>query len=142
MNEMKRTIRSIHGLCCVSIVFVCIIFMVAFVSVVEHKTSPSSLLNVCGRMYIIIQIDRACRILQKGPLFPISIKKSIKKVAVCYMVMGGGSFIIDTIYESVRLGKLHICLNLTVIGIGFLLLVGSYIYGYGCEMQDENDLTV
>ncbi len=142
MKEIYSITRDIKALCSISAVFAILGLGMENMNVIENGITPSSLLFICGTIYILVQIEKASKILLENPFFPISLKLRFIKVAVCCIIMGFGASIIDTIYLSIKADRLYICLNLTTIGIGVLLLVGAYIYGYGCEMQEENDFTV
>ena len=141
MKEQKL-VTNIYHLVVVATIFNVIWLLVSIYMLTVSAYALITIVQVVITLYILVQIETACKTLRKGNVFSKGVTECIQKVAHACIVNGIATSMLQTLITSYYDNAISIHFSVTMIGVGILLYVGARIYQYGCEQKEEIDLTV
>ena len=142
MGEYNRILRKIRTLAIITVFFNVILFLIFGVMAFENTAYIVPSYQTVISIYIMALIATASSELTDNHLFTKTVVGYLKKISYACFVKGIGGSVLGTLITSITKGKVSIVLHLTALGVGILLYVGSFIYEYGCELEEEYHLTV
>jgi hypothetical protein len=142
MREIQDLVKKIKLCCVLTIILVTIVLLINIVYGLDNPAYFIGGYHALVVLYIFVQIKKACNLLMRVPLFPPELTCYITKISYACFACGVGTTFLDTLITSISLNRFHLGLHLTMVGIGFLLYTGAYIYDYGCQMEEEYELTI